>query len=125
MRDRFGSVRLLALVVYFAGLVFVLVTKNVRMQQLFNIAAGGLICFDSFVLSPPPTLSLLSTRDDVKPKFRPGPLMWVGFGFLLVALLFSFALQSYSSSTTSSTSSIVISTGLSPRFSRPSATPPV
>ena len=54
MRDRFGSVRLLALVVYFAGLVFVLVTKNVRMQQLFNIAAGGLICFDSFVLSPPP-----------------------------------------------------------------------
>jgi len=88
MRDRFGSVRLLALVVYFAGLVFVLVTKNVRMQQLFNIAAGGLICFDSFVLSPPPTLSLLSTRDDVKPKFRPGPLVWVGFGFLLVALLF-------------------------------------
>jgi hypothetical protein len=58
MRDRFSAVRWLALFVYFAGLVFMFVTNNVRFLLLFNIAASGLICFDNVVLSRPPTLSL-------------------------------------------------------------------
>jgi len=88
MRNNLSAVRWLASLVLFAGLVFVFVTKNVRFQLLFNIAASGLICFDNFVLSPRSKLSLLNASNDVKPKFRPSPLMYVGFILLFVSLLF-------------------------------------
>jgi hypothetical protein len=58
------------------------------MQLLFNIAASGLICFDTFVLVPQPKLSLLGDRDDVKPKFRLTPLMCVGFALLFAGCIY-------------------------------------
>ena len=88
MRNTFSATRWLALFIFFAGLVFVFVTRNSRFQLLFNIAACGLICFDSFVLAPRPKLSLLNASNDVKPKFRPSPLMWVAFLPLVVSLLY-------------------------------------
>jgi hypothetical protein len=88
MHNKFSVVRWLALFVYFAGLVFVFATKNVKMWNLCNIAATGLLCFDGFVITPRPTLSLFNTRSDVKPKSRPSPLMWVGFALLLVSCIY-------------------------------------
>jgi hypothetical protein len=87
MRSTFSAARWLALFSFFAGLVFVFFTKNTRFQLLFNIAACGLICFDSFVLAPRPKLSLLD-GSDVKQKFRPSLLMWVAFLPLAVSLFY-------------------------------------
>jgi hypothetical protein len=87
MRDKFTAVRWVAVLVYFVGLVFVFVTKNVRMQLLFNIAASLLICFDTFVLAARPTLSLLGAGSDVKPRFRPSAKVWVGFALLLAGII--------------------------------------
>jgi hypothetical protein len=88
MRSSFSAARWLALFVFFAGLVLVFVTKNVRLQLLFNIAASGLICFDSFVLAPRPKLSLLNASNDAKTKFRPSLLTWVAFVPLVASLLY-------------------------------------
>jgi hypothetical protein len=93
MRDKFNAVRWLALLVYFAGLVLLFITQNVRMSLLFNIFASGLICFDSFVLTPQPRLSVLGSREDMKPKFRPSRLAWVGFALLLAGLISSFHIR--------------------------------
>lgn len=64
------------------GLVFVFFTENVRIQIVFNLAAGGLICLDYFVFASQPKLSLLDPHDNVKPRFRFSSLMVLGFGLL-------------------------------------------
>jgi hypothetical protein len=87
MGDKFTAVRWVAVLVYFVGLMFVFVTKNVRMQLSFNIAASLLICFDIFVLAPRPTLSLLGAGVSVKPRFRPGAKVWTGFALLLGGMM--------------------------------------
>jgi hypothetical protein len=88
MRNKFSGLRWLALFLYFVGLILVFVTKNVKIQPLFNLVAGFLICFDSFVIAPRPTLSLFSASDDAKPRFRLSPLMSIGFVLLFVSVIY-------------------------------------
>jgi hypothetical protein len=87
MRDKFSAVSWLAIGVYFAGLVFVFFTENVRIQILFNFAASSLVCLDSFMFRAQPKLSLLDAHDDVKPRFHLSPLMLLGFGFLVAGCI--------------------------------------
>jgi drug/metabolite transporter (DMT)-like permease len=84
MRDKFSLVRWLALAILFAGLLIVFFTENPRWWILFNGMALLMICFDSFVLTASPKLSLLHPADDPKPKFRPSPLLWIAFALLLI-----------------------------------------
>jgi hypothetical protein len=69
----------------FAGAVYILVTKNVTVQLLFNIAAMLLLCFDHYVLTPRPTLSLSVIREVDRPKFRLSPLMFVCFALIMAS----------------------------------------
>jgi drug/metabolite transporter (DMT)-like permease len=88
MRDNFSLVRWFALAVFFAGCVFVFFTENSRWWALFNLVASLLICFDSYILTRPPKLSLLNAGDKTKPKFRwPSRLAWVAFAFLLIGFV--------------------------------------
>jgi hypothetical protein len=88
MVDKFSAVRSSAVFVYFAGLVFVLFTKNVRVQLLFNLAAMLLLCFDYYVLTPRPTLSLSGIHDTDRPKFRLSPLMIVCFALIIASCVY-------------------------------------
>jgi hypothetical protein len=86
MRDTFSLVRWFALGTLFAGSVFVFFTENPRWWTLFNLVASLLICFDSYILTRPPKLSLLKPGDETKPKFQwPSRLAWAAFALLLIA----------------------------------------
>lgn len=88
MRDNFSPVRWFALGVFFAGCVFVFFTENPRWWTLFNLVGSLLICFDSYILTRPPKLSLLHFADETKPKFRwPSQLAWTAFALLLVGVV--------------------------------------
>jgi hypothetical protein len=87
MPDKFSAARWLAPAVYFAGLVFIFITNNTRWWTLFCLVASLLFCFDLFVLTPRPKLSLLNARDDAKPKFQRSGLMWVAFALILIGCL--------------------------------------
>jgi hypothetical protein len=88
MRERFGTVRWLSFFLYFVGLVFVFVTKNARVEPLFNLAGSFLLCFDSFALPPQQTYSLLGAHEEAKPKFRPSTLWGLGFTSLVAGLIY-------------------------------------
>src|SRR5277367_736636 len=88
MRNKISAVRWLAMAVYFAGFVFVFFTKNSRWLTLFGLVSSTFLCFDLYVLTPRPKLSLLHSGQDAKPKFRwPSRLEWVAFVLLLIAFI--------------------------------------
>lgn len=87
MRDKFSVVRSSALAVYCAGLVFIFITNNTRWWSLFGLVSSLLMCFDLYVLTPRPKLSLLNADDDVKRKFQPSGLMWVALALLMIGCL--------------------------------------
>jgi hypothetical protein len=89
MRDKPSLVRWLSLTIYFAYWVFVFFTENTRWWALFYLAAGLLICFDLYVLTPQSKFSSLHPGDDAKPKFRPSLLTWSVFALLLIGCGFS------------------------------------
>jgi hypothetical protein len=87
MPDKFSAARWLALAVYLAGLVFIFITNNTRWWTLFCLVASLLFCFDLFVLTPRPKLSLLNAGDDAKPKFQRSGLMWVAVALVVIGCL--------------------------------------
>jgi len=88
MTHKFRTVQSIALFIYFAGLVFVLVTRNVRVQLLITSGALLLFCFDYYVLTPHPVLSLSGARDGGSLKFRLSPLMFGCFALIIVSCVY-------------------------------------
>jgi hypothetical protein len=84
MRDKFSLVRWLALAILFVGWLIVSFAENLRWLILFNLVTSLLICFDLYVLTPQPKLSLLHPADDPKPKFRLSPLQWAVLALVLM-----------------------------------------
>jgi hypothetical protein len=89
MRDKFTLVRWLSLTIYFAYCVLVFFAENTRWWALFGLVSSLLLCFDLYVLTPQPKLSLLHPSDDAKPKFRPTLLTWSVFALLFIGCAFS------------------------------------
>jgi hypothetical protein len=88
MADKFRTVRSIAFSIYFAGLMFILVTKNVKVQLLISIGAMLLVCFDYYVLTPQPVLSLSGVRDADRLKFRLSPLMFGCFALIIASCVY-------------------------------------
>jgi hypothetical protein len=89
MRAKFSLVRGFALALLFAGCVFVFFTENTRWWTVFNFAASLCICFNLYVSTSPPNLSLLHPGDHAKPKLRPNLLMGSVFALLFTGYGFS------------------------------------
>jgi hypothetical protein len=90
MRDKFSAVRWLAMAILFAGWLIVFFAENLQWLTLFNLVSSLLICFDLYVLTPQPKLSLLHPANDPWPKFHLSPLQWAVFALVLLGCSFGF-----------------------------------
>jgi drug/metabolite transporter (DMT)-like permease len=91
LQDELGLAQWVGAAIVLAGLVFLLYTENVRAWSRFTMAAGFVIGIDYCIkklTARKPTLSLLEVSEKPKTKIRYGPLLWIGFGLMLVACVF-------------------------------------
>ncbi len=86
--DRFTPLAWTAVSIWLSGLIFVFVTKNMKLWDVFNISAGSLVVVDYFVqrqTSPRLVPSILFKAASSKTKVKFGARVWVGFALLLIS----------------------------------------
>ncbi|MGA7855161.1 MAG: hypothetical protein WCA15_17705 [Candidatus Acidiferrales bacterium] len=86
--DKFTPLGWIAVSTWVSGLIFVFVTKNMKLWAYFNISAGSLGVVDYFVqrqTSPQLAASILRDATTPKAKVKFGALSWVGFALLLIS----------------------------------------
>jgi hypothetical protein len=91
LQDELGLAQWVGAAIMLAGLVFLFYTENVRVWMRFTWAGAFVIGIDYYIkklTAHQPTLSLLEVSKKPKMKVRYSPLLWIGFGLMLVACIF-------------------------------------
>ncbi len=89
--DNFGIAQWVALGTCLAGLAYLFVTQNLKIWSVFNLAAGLLISLDYYLrkaTSPLQMPSLTAPPGVPRRKVQYHPLMWTGFGLMLISVIF-------------------------------------
>jgi hypothetical protein len=86
--DKFTTLGWTGVCIWLSGLIFVFVTRNMKLWDYFNISAGSLAMVDYFVqrqTSPQLAPSILCDASIPKAKVKFGALSWAGFALLLIS----------------------------------------